>query len=234
VTGPSWLADLLAAAMVATALYCSGRVGVWLVARRVTGSGADLIHASMAMAMAVMLIAPTVLTGSSALEVGFGAGAAWFALQWAFGLGRIGLPSCPAGQCMEHFAGCAAMLYMLSGPTSAAMMPLAQSPGPVAGLSVSSVSDVKLAGAGMGGFPLPAVLLAMVMFGYAVWNTGQLVLPRVAGGQWAPVVSPVSPPGLPHGAAGSRVAPIAPRLALACQVTMSGVMGYMLVAMAFS
>jgi hypothetical protein len=70
VAGPSWLVGLLAAVMIATAVYCASRLAAAWRRRRPTGYDVDVAHVLMGAAMAGMLVprAPGALSASPAGE----------------------------------------------------------------------------------------------------------------------------------------------------------------------
>src|SRR5690242_21355882 len=79
--GPSWLAAALAAVMIATAMYCAGRLATARLWRRSTEVEADSVHVVMGVAMAGMLLPRLSPVPATAWEAVFGAAAAWFAYR---------------------------------------------------------------------------------------------------------------------------------------------------------
>jgi hypothetical protein len=245
VAGLSWLAGPLAAAMIAIAVFCAGRLACARRWRRPTEVDADSLHLVMGVAMAGMLMPRLSLLPSRGCEAVFGAAAAWFAWQ-SVPTGR-GIPG-TAWRCphpVPHLVECAAMLYMLLAiprlqPGSRAL--------PMPGMSGSAAAA---------SFPALAAVLALFMLGYVLWATDQLAslartrtaLPARAAA-WDHSGIPVTPGALAAagtagaarptpapGAAGSRhghtvhAAALAPRLATCYKIMMGMTMGYMLVMM---
>jgi len=245
VAGLSWLAGPLAAAMIAIAVYCAGRLACARRWRRPTEVDADSLHLVMGVAMAGMLMPRLGLLPGRGWEAVFGAAAAWFAWQSARA-GR-GIPG-TGWRCrhpVPHLVECAAMLYMLLAvarprPGSRAL--------PMPGMSGSAAAA---------SFPALAAVLALFMLGYVLWATDQLAsLARAstalpAGGTaWDHPGIPVTPGALaaagtagaarPPAASGvggsrhghpARGAVLAPRLATCYKIMMGITMGYMLVTM---
>src|SRR5690348_12207829 len=81
VAGLSWLAVPLAAVMIATAVYCAGRLAAARLWRRFTEVEADSVHVVMGVAMAGMLLPGLSPVPAAAWEAVFGAAAVWFACQ---------------------------------------------------------------------------------------------------------------------------------------------------------
>ena len=79
--GPSWLAGVLAAVMIAIAVYCASRLAISRLWRRETEFDADAVHVVMGVAMAGMLVPRLSPLPDSTWEAVFGTAAAWFAWQ---------------------------------------------------------------------------------------------------------------------------------------------------------
>jgi len=242
VAGLSWLAGPLAAAMIAIAVYCAGRLACARMWRRLTEVDADGLHLVMGVAMAGMLVPRLSLLPGRGWEAVFGAAAAWFAWQSARA-GR-GIPG-TGWRCrhpVPHLVECAAMLYMLLAvprprPGSRALL--------MPGMSGS---------AAVASFPALAAVLALFMLGYVLWATDQLAsLARARTARspaWDHPRIPITPgalavagpagtarPPAASGAAGSwhghpaHGPVLAPRLAACYKIMMGLTMGYMLVMM---
>ena len=153
-TGPAWLADLLAVVMIATAVYCVSRIVAARRWRRPTEYDVDGVHVLMGVAMAGMLVPRLSLVGGSGWAVVFGGAAAWFGWRTVRGY-RRGLRS---AHHLPHLLASAAMLYMvleLPAAASAAArpgMPVAAGPG----------------------FPALALVLALALIGYVIRTTDRL------------------------------------------------------------
>jgi Domain of unknown function (DUF5134) len=245
--GPSWLAGLAAAAVIAIAIYCAARLAASWLRRRETESDADAIHVLMGTAMAGMFVPRLGTLPAPAWEAAFAIASVWFA--WQAIRARRGRARSP-WQCpypVPHLVECAAMLYMflaLRGTRPAG--PGTAMPGMAAGPAGAA-----------GTFPALAVLLALFMVGYVLWTTDQLTSPARATAAAAPGGAaryPMTHPGpssglsaartqdapagpgaasAPRGRPGDPPGPpmLAPRLAACSRIAMSIAMGYMLVLM---
>lgn len=234
--GPSWLAGAFAAVMIATAVYCAGRIIAARWWRRPTGYDADAVHVLMGTAMAGML-SPALRFGPvGGWDIVFGAAAGWFG--WRAWRGR-GLAGHRPAQHVQHLLASLAMLYMLLA----------------AGPAVSSA-----AGATTGGsthLRTLALLLALALLGCVINSADRLTaLPPVAGIAAArpgppvmaaavttpagpvlagPVLAAAARPEAPAGEvkapASARTLALSPRLAACCDIAMGVTMGYLLVLM---
>ncbi len=118
--GPSWLAGLLAAVMIATAAYCVSRlVAAWRWRRPAEGD-VDAAHVLMGVAMAGMLVPRLDPFGDAGWEVVFGVAAAWFGgratrqyLGQRAGRRRAG-HHVHQVHYLHHLLASGAMLYMLA------------------------------------------------------------------------------------------------------------------------
>jgi hypothetical protein len=211
VAGPSWLGGPLAAAMIAIAVCCAGRLAYARMWRRPTEADADGLHIVMGVAMAGMLMPRLSLLPGRGWAAAFGAAAAWFAWQSARD-GR-GIPG-TRWRCrhpVPHLVECAAMLYMLLAvarprPGSRAL--------PMPGMSGSAAAV---------SFPALAAVLALFMLGYVLWATDQLT--SLARARTARPERGTAWDHPEHGAV------LAPRLAACYKIMMGMTMGYMLVTM---
>ena len=241
-TGPPWLAGVLAAAMILTAGYAASRLAISRVLRVITEADTDGLHALMGTAMAGMFLPQLRLLPSGVWAVIFGAAAVWFAgsalhTRWA---------AARRWQCrfpVPHLVECMAMLYMLL-----ALPAVQRTPGmAMPGMGSSS--------AGPAGFPALALVLALFMLGYLLWTTDRLAtrararrapaamaptqlralvsVPAAAPGDLASLASPIETPGtgeaLPQLAAGRRL--LATQFTDISKIVMSVTMGYMLITM---
>jgi hypothetical protein len=239
--GPSWLAGLLAAAMLLTAGYAASRFAAARVLRTPAEADTDALHALMGTAMAGMFLPQLRLLPSSAWAVVFGAAGTWFAACAI----RARRTAPRPWQCrfpVPHLVECVAMLYMLlalpawpHGPGMA--MPGMAGPGAAAS------------------FPALALVLALFMLGYLLWITDRLAtraraataLAAMPQTQHRPLVTvpagpsghadgPARPAGPPGPAGGAPRRPSGhPLLAVRCaecsKIVMSIAMGYMLITM---
>jgi Domain of unknown function (DUF5134) len=201
--GPSWLADVLAAAMLLTAGYAASRLAAARVLRRTTEADTDALHALMGTAMAGMLLPQLRLLPSSAWVVVFGAAGTWFAASAI----RARRSAPLRWQCrfpVPHLVECMAMLYMIFALPGGLRTPGMAMPGMAAGPGAAA------------NFPVLALVLALFMLGYLFWTTDRL----------ATRVRAAAAPRLPSGH------PLLAVRYLECsKIVMCIAMGYMLIAM---
>jgi Domain of unknown function (DUF5134) len=247
-TGPSWLADFLAAVMIATAAYCFSRlVAAWRW-KRPTDYDVDGVHILMGVAMAGMLVPRLNPFWDSGWEVIFGAALAWFGWQSIRGYrSALAVGRSWAALHLQHVLACGAMLYMFL-----AVAP-ARTAGPGSGMSMGAGSSTT--------FPTLALLLTLALVGFVIWNAdrftsltpvaalramtapvsavvGPALAARAAsaagaGAEASGTATQVAQAPTEAGAAQSAQArpPISPRLAAACEIVMGLTMGYMLITM---
>ena len=163
-TGPSWLAGILAATMIATAGYCASRLIVARAHQRRDDRDVDLAHTVMGVAMAGMLVSWLNPLPDAVWAVMFGAGTGWFG--WRAWRGRQHRTDAghtdqsPYRHHVPHLVMCGAMVYML--------------------LAAGAVVSATHPGMAMGGpaaagrFPLLALVLAVFMVGYVMWQADRL------------------------------------------------------------
>lgn len=242
---PSWLAATLAAVMIATAIYCAGRLAAARVWRRSTEVDTDAVHVVMGAAMAGMLLPGLSPLPGTAWEAMFGAAAAWFAYQAL--RSRLGPNAASRWRCshpVPHLVETAAMIYMLAAlpgswpgwPGQAMAMPGMANGHPAAGGSLTAV----------------AVILALFMIGYVLWTADQLTALIRAPVTATSVTVPnqaAAPAPAPAGATDTQEAAgalgavvprhahraarpaLAPGLAAGYKIAMGITMGYMLILM---
>jgi hypothetical protein len=243
---PSWLAVPLAAVMIATAIYCAGRLAVARLWQRSTEVEADSVHVVMGVAMAGMLLPGLSPLPAPAWEGVFAAAAVWFACQAI--RSRLRQHATDSGwRCahpVPHLVESMAMIYML-----------AVLPGSWPGWSGQAMAMPGMGNASVtagGSLPALAIILALFMIGYVLWTADQLTT-RVRAPATA-TSGPVQdhPPALAtgrSGGAGTRDAAgpvgavpswpahrpggpaLAPRLAACYKIAMGLPMGYMLILM---
>jgi Domain of unknown function (DUF5134) len=256
VVTPDWLAGVLAAVVLAVALFSAAR----LVASRragVAGTGevdADGTHVLMGVAMAGMLKPGLTTLPVGVWEVVFLVGAAWFAGRAVFAgraaqVRRPGLVSFAgwskrlgAVQCCEypvpHLIDCVAMVYMFWAVRT------------VRGSSGMTATAGMGAMGGGAGARLPGLALAGVLAigGYVVWlgdriqqlapvrslavtaPAGAMAMASAAGsaGSLGAAVTTPGPEGA-HGSGAAAARLLAPRAATWCKIAMGVAMGIMLV-----
>jgi hypothetical protein len=215
--GPAWLTGIFASAMLAVAVYCTGRLVASRRWRRPTELDTDGAHVVMGMAMAGMLVSGLRTLPSAIWEVVFAAGAAWFGYRML--QARRGAQPSPrrSSHPLPHLVECGAMAFMfLILPASAA-----------AGTSMTMTATESR-------FSFLTLPLALFLFGYVVWLGDRVTLraPALAtasagggtgnGSPSSPGSHPGPEPARPY---------LAPRCAAICKITMGITMGYMLILM---
>jgi len=151
--GPAWLTAIFAAASLAVAVYCAGRLAVARHGHRPTELDTDGAHVIMGVAMAGMLVSGLRTLPSAMWEVVFAAGAAWFGYRML--QARRGAQPSPwrSSHPLPHLVECGAMAFMfLILPASAA----------AAGTSMTMTATESR-------FSFLTLPLALFLFGYVVW-----------------------------------------------------------------
>lgn len=172
---PDWLADIFAAIMLATAVYCAGRLALARRLGRRVEHDSDVVHLLMGVAMAGMLVSDLNPLNATVWKVVFTLTTLWFAgrvvLAWrGDDQGRRALR-----HHVPHLVLSGAMLYMFFAPSGA-------------GAGSSSGGDMGMGG-GMGGaasmvvhYPTLALVLALFLCGYAVLVIDRTPLLAASGG----------------------------------------------------
>jgi hypothetical protein len=214
---PAWLTAIFAAASLAVAVYCAGRLVVARRGHRPTELDTDGAHVIMGVAMAGMLVSGLRTLPSAIWEVVFAAAAVWFGYRML--QARRGAQSSPwrSSHPLPHLVECAAMVFMFL------ILPAA------AGAATSSTSMTMTATESR--FSFLTLPLAVYLFGYVVWLGDRVTLhaPALA-------IAPASAgPGPGYGSGSPSPEPahayLAPRCAAICKITMGITMGYMLILM---
>jgi len=214
--GPAWLTAIFAAASLAVAVYCAGRLVVARRGHRPTELDTDGAHVIMGVAMAGMLVSGLRTLPSTIWEVVFAAAAVWFGYRML--QARRGAQSSPwrSSHPLPHLVECAAMVFMFL------ILPAA------AGAATSSVSMTMTATESR--FSFLTLPLAVYLFGYVVWLGDRVTL-------HVPALAIAAPAGDARPAIGSgsgfvaTQSYLAPRCATICKITMGITMGYMLILM---
>ena len=215
--GPTWVSLSLAVFMVATSVYCAGRLVLSRRRHAVTQHDVDAVHVVMGVVMAGMLAGALSFGWSGLWKDFFGVSAAWFGWQSVSALIRFRT----RGGAISHHAG-----HLLTSGAMCAMFVAV--PTGSAGASATMSTSAGMGGmgymAGMPGsgdarwWPPVAVLLAVVLFGYANFYVRALILagprPTSAGVGSTAQMAPST---------------LSPRLALCCEIVMSLTMSYMLI-----
>lgn len=214
--GPAWSVDLVAALLLATVAYCSLRLAFLVATRRRDRRDIHVVHIVMGSLMAAMVLDVADVGSSRAWEAVFIAFAGWF-LWRALHVMRSSTARWHALHESNHVVTSAAMVAMLTG----GMMMHGGSMAAMAGMSAMP---------GMMGQPqwlVPVSLFfAVALAGYGIWNVTLMVAMRSP----VPVVHLVSTPSnaaTPTDVQPSSATPLAPRLALCCDVAMALSMVYM-------
>jgi hypothetical protein len=168
----------------------------------------DLVHVGMGVAMAGMLPRLNPLAGGGwtfGWTVFFAFFACWFGARTLIAVAQSG----KVGHKLAHLLASGVMLYMLDGMPGTGSMPGMAGVSAMPGMAVGS----PIAASAL------TVLLLIALGGNAVLATG-----RPARGGWV-LVAATGSTGTGGGGIGL---PLAPRLAVCCEIAMSVTMGYLL------
>jgi len=220
---PAWLTAIFAAASLAVAVYCAGRLVVARRGHRPTELDTDGAHVIMGVAMAGMLVSGLRTLPSAIWEVVFAAAAVWFGYRML--QARRGAQSSPwrSSHPLPHLVECAAMVFMFL------ILPAA------AGAATSSMSVTMTATESR--FSFLTLPLAVYLFGYVVWLGDRVTLHAPALALATAPASAESGPRPGYGSGSGSPSPepahpyLAPRCAAICKITMGITMGYMLILM---
>jgi Domain of unknown function (DUF5134) len=218
---PAWLTAIFAAASLAVAVYCAGRLVVARRGHRPTELDTDGAHVIMGVAMAGMFVSGLRTLPSAIWEVVFAAAAVWFGYRML--QARRGTQSSPwrSSHPLPHLVECAAMVFMFL------ILPAA------AGAATSSTSMTMTATESR--FSFLTLPLAVYLFGYVVWLGDRVTLHAPALALATAPASAESGPRPGYGSGSPSPEPahpyLAPRCAAICKITMGITMGYMLILM---
>lgn len=236
---PAWLGDLLAVAMIVTAVYCAARIGYARIAHRATHRDADALHVLMGIAMAGMLTRHlTALTPVGGVLhalwiAAFAVGAGWFAVRAAARRREARRPVRAANAAghgsgpVVHLIGAAAMLYMLAATPAGGMAGMG---GGAAGTATLPELGVALAVLATAAAVVILDRLALVAPGARPATAATTGVTAGVTAAFAPVATVGSGASAPGTAAATRSL-IAPRTAECCHLLMCVVTAYMLIAM---
>jgi hypothetical protein len=216
---PAWLTAIFAAASLAVAVYCAGRLVVARRGHRPTELDTDGAHVIMGVAMAGMLVSGLRTLPSAIWEVVFAAAAVWFGYRML--QARRGAQSSPwrSSHPLPHLVECAAMVFMfLILPASAAVE------GTARGMTMTATESR---------FSFLTLPLALFLFGYVVWLGDRVTLHAPALALATAPASAGPRPGYGSGSGSPEPAHpyLAPRCTAICKITMGITMGYMLILM---
>jgi hypothetical protein len=218
---PAWLTAIFAAASLAVAVYCAGRLVVARRGHRPNELDTDGAHVIMGVAMAGMLVSGLRTLPSAIWEVVFAAAAVWFGYRML--QARRGAQPSPwrSSHPLPHLVECAAMVFMFL------ILPAA------AGAATSSISMTMTATESR--FSFLTLPLAVYLFGYVVWLGDRVTLHAPALALATAPASAESGPRPGYGGGSPSPEParpyLAPRCAAICKITMGITMGYMLILM---
>jgi len=229
--GPDWLSDLFAGVMLLTAAYCVSRLVIAPRLHRRTEADVEVVHIAMGVVMAGMFVVALQFIPNGLAAAFFAAATIWFGYHAVIAFRQSAGGWTGGHHALPHVVLSGAMFYMLvAGPTSMAAM---------TSMTQTMSTSVKFA-------PLGAIL-ALLLFGIAIWYTNQLTSRETAAAfelagltsQAAPLPAsavPPAPAGSPVDAAEAAATGVdepilAPRLAICCHIVMCVAMGYMLITM---
>ena len=212
---PSWILDIFAAIMLVVAAVSAARLVAARPRQHRTRPAAladiDVAHLLMAIAMAGTLAPGLRTLPDAAWEVIFGVMTAWFAYRVARDARVSGFRALAGGHCAPHLLHAGAMLYMFVAVSA----PAAHGSGGMGAM-----------GGGVGGMgtldlPFLALLFALALIGYCIWDLDQISGPGTSGHYSLTVARVASPgpvlAGVGATAAGARAA-IAPAPAAAVPI----------------
>jgi Domain of unknown function (DUF5134) len=226
-TGPPWLAAVLAVVMVLIAVGSLVRLAMWRLRGQAAEPEADAAHVLMGVAMAGMFeprISP--VPGTAWVAV-FTAAATWFAVRAVRTRrreqGADRRPDPGSWRCAHpapHSLESVAMVYMLLAARGAGRGPTMAMPG--------------MASAGAAANPAVALVLALFLLGYIVWTVDRMTSQSSASAAPAgPRPACVAEPGGHQAASAARAMSggLGPRATACSRIAMSVAMGYMLLTM---
>ena len=161
--GPAWLTAIFAAASLAVAVYCAGRLAVARRWHRPTELDTDGAHVVMGVAMAGMLVSGLRTLPSAIWEVVFAAAAVWFGYRML--QRRRGAQPSPwrSSHPLPHLVECAAMVFMFL------ILPASAAAGATSGMSMTMTATESR-------FSFLTLPLALYLLGYVVWLGDRVTL----------------------------------------------------------
>ena len=168
---PSWILDIFAAIMLVVAAVSAARLVAarpWQHRTRPAAlADIDVAHLLMAIAMAGQLVPGLQTLPDGAWQVIFAVMTAWFGYRVIRDAQVSGVRALAGGHCAPHLIHAGAMLYMFAAVSA----PAAHGSGGMGGMS------------GMGTLSLPflALLFALALVGYTIWDLDQLSGPGATG-----------------------------------------------------
>ena len=170
---PSWILDIFAAVMLVVAAVSAARLVAarsWQRgARRAALADIDIAHLLMGIAMASMLVPALQTLPDGAWEAIFGVMTAWFAYRVVGDARASGVRALAGGHCAPHLIHAGAMLYMFVAVSA----PSAAGSGGMGGGGMSGMGTLEL--------PFLALLFALALVGYSIWDLDQVSGPGTSG-----------------------------------------------------
>jgi Domain of unknown function (DUF5134) len=171
---PSWILDIFAAIMLVVAAVSAAQLAAarpWRQGTRALLADTDISHLLMAIAMAGMLTASLKTLPNGAWEVIFAVLTAWFAYRMIRDSRMSGVRALAGGHCAPHLIHAAAMLYMFLAFTA----PATHASGGMAGMAggMSGMGTLQVA--------FLALVFALLLIGYSIWDLDQLSGPGAGG-----------------------------------------------------
>ena len=186
-TIPAWILDIFAAIMLVVAAVSAARLVArrpWHLGRDAVVADIDLAHLLMAIAMAGMLTASLHTLPDGVWAAVFGVLTAWFGLHVVRDVRVQGIRALAGDCCAPHLVHSAAMLYMFLALTA----PAAASGSGMAGMGGAGTAMQTLA------LPVLALIFAILLIGYCVWDLDQISGPGVSG-HYSLAVPRIAPAG---------------------------------------
>jgi hypothetical protein len=186
-TIPAWILDIFAAIMLVVAAVSAARLVArrpWHLGRDAVVADIDLAHLLMAIAMAGMLTASLHTLPDGVWAAVFGVLTAWFGLHVVRDVRVQGIRALAGDCCAPHLVHSAAMLYMFLAITA----PAAASGSGTAGMGGAGAAMQTLA------LPVLALIFAILLIGYCVWDLDQISGPGVSG-HYSLAVPRIAPAG---------------------------------------
>jgi hypothetical protein len=191
---PSWILDIFAAIMLVVAAVSAARLVAarsWQRGtRRAALADIDVAHLLMAIAMAAQLVPGLQTLPNEEWEVIFAVMTVWFGYRVAR-VARVardarvsGVRALAGGHCAPHLIHAGAMLYMFAAVSA----PAAHGSGGMGGMGGG------MSGMGTLSLPLLALLFALALVGYTIWDLDQLSGPG-ASGHYSLAAARVAPAG---------------------------------------
>jgi hypothetical protein len=196
---PSWILDIFAAIMLVVAAVSAARLVAarsWQRGtRRAALADIDVAHLLMAIAMAGQLASGLQTLPNGAWEVIFAVMTAWFAYRVVRDLQVSGVRALAGGHCAPHLIHAGAMLYMFAAVSA-----------PTHGSGGMGGMGGGMSGMGTLSLPFLALLFALALLGYSIWDLDQLSGPG-ATGHYSLAATRMAPTGPVLAGVGAAIGP---------------------------